>query len=129
MLDSDAEAGTLGVLMRLHCLVCADHSPHLSREGTPLTRLVHAPLQHLTPMEQRVFTALRGGPSNEELALRLRVTPRTTKFHVTNLRTKLGGLSRLQLCLLATLTGMHIPALCPPCACAFAKSPGLTGSA
>ncbi|WP_411073820.1 helix-turn-helix domain-containing protein [Streptomyces sp. cmx-4-7] len=114
--------------MPVHCLVCADHSPHFGPEGAPAARLVHTPLHHLTPMEQRVFTSLRGGPSNEELALRLRVTARTAKFHVTNLRAKLGGLTRLQLCLLAALTGMRIPAVCPSCACAFAKAPGLAGS-
>ncbi|MFE0640875.1 helix-turn-helix transcriptional regulator [Streptomyces sp. NPDC058877] len=89
---------------------------------------MHTPLHHLTAMEQRVFTALRGGPSTEDLALQLRVTPRTAKFHVTNLRAKLGGLSRLQLCLLATMTGMHIPTVCPSCACTFAKAPGFTGT-
>ncbi|MFD4372618.1 helix-turn-helix transcriptional regulator [Streptomyces sp. NPDC058486] len=87
------------------------------------------PVHHLTPMEQRVFTALHTGPSNEELAARLRVTARTAKFHVTNLRAKLGGLSRLQLCVLSTLTGMRIPAVCASCACAIAKAHGLADSA
>ncbi|WP_073862545.1 helix-turn-helix domain-containing protein [Streptomyces sp. CB01249] len=80
-------------------------------------------------MERQVFAALHDGPSNEALAVSLHITPRTAKFHITNLRTKLGSLSRLQLCLLAALEKLDIPAICPTCARNLAKAPELTHSA
>jgi DNA-binding CsgD family transcriptional regulator len=57
----------------------------------------------LTEAEEKVLDLLRGGPTNAEIAIHLRITTRTVKFHVSNLRVKHCGLSRLQLCLLATL--------------------------
>ncbi|MFJ7626571.1 helix-turn-helix transcriptional regulator [Streptomyces sp. NPDC097595] len=80
-------------------------------------------------MERQVFAALHDGPSNEALAASLHITPRTAKFHIANLRPKLGGLSRLQLCLLAALEKLEIPAICLTCAHTLAKAPELTHSA
>ncbi|MFJ3643636.1 helix-turn-helix transcriptional regulator [Streptomyces sp. NPDC090108] len=57
----------------------------------------------LTETEEKILDLLRGGPTNAEIAGRLGITTRTVKFHVSNLRVKYCGLSRLQLCLLATL--------------------------
>ncbi|MGW3656461.1 helix-turn-helix domain-containing protein [Streptomyces sp. NPDC005151] len=57
----------------------------------------------LTETEEKVLDLLRGGPTNAEIATHLGITTRTVKFHVSNLRVKHCGLSRLQLCLLATL--------------------------
>ncbi|MFI7388356.1 helix-turn-helix transcriptional regulator [Streptomyces sp. NPDC049813] len=57
----------------------------------------------LTETEERILGLLRGGPTNAEIATCLGITTRTVKFHVANLRVKHCGLSRLQLCLLATL--------------------------
>ncbi|WP_086826389.1 helix-turn-helix transcriptional regulator [Streptomyces sp. NRRL B-24572] len=75
--------------------------------GTPAAAdlLIHALALDppLTETEEKVLDLLRGGPSNAEIAAHLGITPRTVKFHVSNLRVKHGGLSRLQLCLLATL--------------------------
>ncbi|MFD7546093.1 helix-turn-helix transcriptional regulator [Streptomyces sp. NPDC059816] len=57
----------------------------------------------LTGTEEKVLDLLRGGPTNAEIATHLGIATRTVKFHVSNLRMKHCGLSRLQLCLLATL--------------------------
>ncbi|MET7647631.1 helix-turn-helix transcriptional regulator [Streptomyces sp. NPDC005426] len=57
----------------------------------------------LTETEEKILGLLRGGPSNAAIAAHLGITIRTVKFHVANLRVKHRGLSRLQLCLLATL--------------------------
>ncbi|MFE9855277.1 helix-turn-helix transcriptional regulator [Streptomyces sp. NPDC005780] len=57
----------------------------------------------LTETEEKILDLLRGGPTNAEIATHLGITTRTVKFHVSNLRVKHCGLSRLQLCLLATL--------------------------
>ncbi|MEU8539556.1 helix-turn-helix transcriptional regulator [Streptomyces sp. NPDC048717] len=61
-------------------------------------------LDSLTEREVEVLSAMPGGESNTDLAEYLGITERTVKFHVTNMREKLGGLSRAQLHLLALLT-------------------------
>ncbi|NXY98838.1 helix-turn-helix transcriptional regulator [Streptomyces sp. BR123] len=57
----------------------------------------------LTGQESAVFLCLATGASNAELADELQLSVSTVKFHVHNIRTKLGGISRLQTCLLAAL--------------------------
>ncbi|MFD7627190.1 response regulator transcription factor [Streptomyces sp. NPDC059851] len=57
----------------------------------------------LTEQESAVFLCLATGASNAELAGELQLSVSTVKFHVQNIRTKLGGISRLQACLLAAL--------------------------
>lgn len=57
-----------------------------------------------------MFVCLATGASNAELADELRLSVSTVKFHVVNIRAKLGGISRLQACLLAALareSGAH----------------------
>ncbi|MFD3873767.1 helix-turn-helix transcriptional regulator [Streptomyces sp. NPDC058623] len=62
-----------------------------------------APRVRLTDQESTVFLLLATGASNAELAAELRLSVSTVKFHVGNIRAKLGGVSRLQVCLLAAL--------------------------
>ncbi|MEV7525031.1 helix-turn-helix transcriptional regulator [Streptomyces sp. NPDC091371] len=57
----------------------------------------------LTEQESAVFVCLATGASNAELADELQLSVSTVKFHVGNIRAKLGGISRLQACLLAAL--------------------------
>ncbi|MFF4455868.1 response regulator transcription factor [Streptomyces goshikiensis] len=57
----------------------------------------------LTEQESAVFLCLATGASNAELAGELQLSVSTVKFHVHNIRAKLGGISRLQACLLAAL--------------------------
>ncbi|MFD7553364.1 MULTISPECIES: response regulator transcription factor [unclassified Streptomyces] len=64
----------------------------------------------LTDRELQVFHAMACGPSNGELAKALGMTVRTVKFHLENMRGKLGGISRVQVCLLAV---HHRIPLCP----------------
>ncbi|MCY0953551.1 helix-turn-helix domain-containing protein [Streptomyces sp. H27-S2] len=61
------------------------------------------PRAQLTEQESAVFLCLATGASNAELAVELRLSVSTVKFHVVNIRAKLGGISRLQACLLAAL--------------------------
>ncbi|MCP3822401.1 LuxR family transcriptional regulator [Streptomyces sp. A3M-1-3] len=61
-------------------------------------------INDLTDQEAAVFALLHTAPSNEEIARDLHISERTVKFHIANLRKKLGEVSRLQLCLLAALT-------------------------
>ncbi|MCB5169042.1 helix-turn-helix transcriptional regulator [Streptomyces bambusae] len=60
-----------------------------------------AGIPRLTEQELSVFRCLPTGPTNAQLAEHLHLTVRTAKFHVANIRAKLGGVSRLQACLLA----------------------------
>ncbi|MEU9301670.1 helix-turn-helix transcriptional regulator [Streptomyces sp. NPDC048269] len=62
-----------------------------------------APQAQLTEQESAVFLCLATGASNRELAAELQLSVSTVKFHVVNIRAKLGGISRLQACLLAAL--------------------------
>ncbi|MFF3602833.1 helix-turn-helix transcriptional regulator [Streptomyces sp. NPDC002463] len=76
--------------------------------GTRAARInpVTTALRHLdtlTGREIEVLWAMPGGESNTDLAEYLGITERTVKFHVHNMREKLGGLSRAQLHLLALL--------------------------
>ena len=71
--------------------------------GTALSRL-----HSLTGRERQILGQLVGSPQYGELARALGTSERTVKFHVTNLRTKLGGLTRLQLCLDAVLDLTHV---------------------
>ncbi|MFI7354436.1 LuxR C-terminal-related transcriptional regulator [Streptomyces avidinii] len=57
----------------------------------------------LTEQESAVFLCLATGASNRELTVELQLSVSTVKFHVVNIRAKLGGISRLQACLLAAL--------------------------
>lgn len=69
---------------------------------------VRGPAQ-LTEQESAVFLCLATGASNAELAAELHLSVSTVKFHVGNIRTKLGGISRLQVCLLAALARQRPP--------------------
>ncbi|MET9962957.1 helix-turn-helix transcriptional regulator [Streptomyces sp. NPDC006326] len=64
----------------------------------------------LTDRELQMFTEMSCGPTNKQLSAGLGITIRTVKFHLENIRIKLGGLSRLQMCLLAV---HHRIATCP----------------
>jgi DNA-binding CsgD family transcriptional regulator len=84
--------------MERPCLPCA-WAP-----GTPDAERLHRALgaiPGLTGQELSVFRCLATGPTNAQLAAHLHLTVRTAKFHVANIRAKLGGVSRLQACLLA----------------------------
>ncbi|MEU6898467.1 MULTISPECIES: response regulator transcription factor [Streptomyces] len=70
--------------------------PPAPHEGLPAEAL-------LTEQESAVFLCLATGASNRELAVELQLSVSTVKFHVVNIRAKLGGISRLQACLLAAL--------------------------
>ncbi|MFF9849702.1 response regulator transcription factor [Streptomyces litmocidini] len=81
--------------------------PRATRINPVTTALRH--LDALTDREVEVLWAMPGGESNTDLAEHLGITERTVKFHVTNMREKLGGLSRAQLHLLALLVEVVWP--------------------
>ncbi|MFF0423177.1 helix-turn-helix transcriptional regulator [Streptomyces sp. NPDC004520] len=99
--------------MLRQCQYC-DSAP-VEADGSRAARInpVTTALRHLdtlTDREIEVLSAMPGGESNTDLAECLGITERTVKFHVTNMREKLGGLSRAQLHLLALLAEAIWPA-------------------
>lgn len=86
------------------CRLC--RLPKSLREilGTALFRL-----STLTDRERQILGLLVFAEEYGELARSLGIAERTVKFHVANLRTKLGGLSRLQLCQVALLDLTGLP--------------------
>lgn len=79
------------------------HGPDRASGGSGAGDRAVPPPAHLTDQESAVFLCLATGASNAELAAALQLSVSTVKFHVGNIRTKLGGISRLQACLLAAL--------------------------
>ncbi|MEU8627656.1 helix-turn-helix transcriptional regulator [Streptomyces sp. NPDC048669] len=73
-------------------------------------------------MEEQLFATLHSAPSNEEIAARLHVSPRTVKFHLANIRAKLDGISRLRLCLLSALHRRGLRSLCRACAAVLPRA-------
>jgi DNA-binding NarL/FixJ family response regulator len=59
----------------------------------------------LTPREQEVLRLIGLGLQNKEIATRLKITERTTKFHVNSILRKLGASNRTEALALATQRG------------------------
>jgi DNA-binding NarL/FixJ family response regulator len=69
----------------------------------------------LTPRELQVLGLLVDGRSNQQIATRLAVAPRTVAAHIEHLLTKLGAPSRTLAAVLAEREGCYVPSL-PGCA-------------
>jgi DNA-binding NarL/FixJ family response regulator len=63
----------------------------------------------LTGREREVLALVAQGLSNEEIAVRLYLSPLTTKTHVSHIMTKLGARDRAQLVVIAYESGLVIP--------------------
>ncbi|WP_078954192.1 helix-turn-helix transcriptional regulator [Streptomyces globisporus] len=98
--------------MHRQCPFCPPEPAEGDRTQAARINPVTTALRHLdtlTDRESEVLWAMPGGESNTDLAEHLGITERTVKFHVTNMREKLGGLSRAQLHLLALLAEVVWP--------------------
>lgn len=67
------------------------------------------PLDELTVREREVVGLVAGGLSNEEIALRLAISPATAKTHVSRSMIKLGARDRAQLVVFAFESGLVRP--------------------
>ncbi|MGH3333250.1 MAG: response regulator transcription factor [Nocardioidaceae bacterium] len=65
-----------------------------------------APLRYLTQREQEVLAAVGEGLANQEIALRLHISPETARTHVSRILTKLGARDRAQLVAMAWRAGI-----------------------
>ena len=66
-------------------------------------------LARLTEREREVLALVAQGLSNEEIAVRLYLSPLTTKTHVSHIMTKLGARDRAQLVVVAYESGLVVP--------------------
>ena len=70
---------------------------------------VPEPLRALSARELEVFALIARGLSNDEICRSLVLSEATVKTHVNRILAKLGGLSRVQLVVLAYETGLVVP--------------------
>ncbi|MFD6969797.1 response regulator transcription factor [Streptomyces sp. NPDC059979] len=108
-MDFDASGNQVGE-KRPYCAYCKLSAKERWDKETEWIRQGFLRIPDLTDRELQVFHAMTCGPSNDELAKGLGMTIRTVKFHLENIRGKLGGISRVQACLLAV---HHRIAACP----------------
>lgn len=66
-------------------------------------------LKRLTPREREVLGHVAAGADNLQIAIRLHITERTVKAHITNLYRKLGSQNRIQMAILALQLGVARP--------------------
>jgi DNA-binding NarL/FixJ family response regulator len=66
-------------------------------------------LDRLTEREREVLALVAQGLSNEEIAVRLFLSPLTTKTHVSHIMTKLAARDRAQLVVIAYESGLVVP--------------------
>jgi len=67
-----------------------------------------APVEDLTPREMEVLQLLAQGLTNKRIALRLRISEHTAKFHVNAILAKLGADSRTEAIVVAARLGLVI---------------------
>ncbi|MEU9303939.1 helix-turn-helix domain-containing protein [Streptomyces sp. NPDC048269] len=87
--------------VRYSCPCCKLGDPDVQAMATEWLHQEFLRIPDLTGRELQLFGEMAWGPSNEELSEILGITIRTAKFHLENIRGKLGGISRVQVCLLA----------------------------
>lgn len=76
----------------------------------PVNRALPASdLARLTEREREVMALVAQGLSNEEIAVRLYLSPLTTKTHVSHIMTKLGARDRAQVVVIAYESGLVVP--------------------
>jgi DNA-binding NarL/FixJ family response regulator len=71
--------------------------------------LSSADLARLTEREREVLALVAQGLSNDEIAVRLYLSPLTTKTHVSHIMTKLRARDRAQLVVIAYESGLVVP--------------------
>lgn len=78
----------------------------VDRSGTPRSETWTAVLAPLTPREQEVLVLVAQGLTNQEIAVRLTISPHTAKTHVNRIMAKVAARDRAQLVILAYESGL-----------------------
>lgn len=68
-----------------------------------------APQEQLTHREREVLDLVAEGADNLQISVRLGITERTVKAHVSNLYRKLGANNRVEMAVMARRTGLLLP--------------------
>jgi DNA-binding NarL/FixJ family response regulator len=79
--------------------------------GTASRAFPAADLARLTDREREVLALVAQGLSNDEIAVRLYLSPLTTKTHVSHIMTKLCARDRAQLVVIAYESGLVVPGI------------------
>ncbi|MDI2127327.1 response regulator [Yinghuangia seranimata] len=120
-LVKDAEAEELVQAIRVVARGDALLSPGITRQvigmfarsdvriGTPDAGAGDVPLDALTEREREVLCEIAAGLANEEIALRLGMSPFTVKTHISRILAKLGLRDRAQLVVAAYESGLVRP--------------------
>jgi DNA-binding NarL/FixJ family response regulator len=90
-------------------LAGGNRSVVVMRDGRPLAtsgETVSPALARLTPREREVLRALAGGESNDAIAGRLRISPKTLRNHISNAYHKLQIYDRAQAVIIAVREGL-----------------------
>jgi DNA-binding NarL/FixJ family response regulator len=88
----------------------APGAPAAAAGRDPANRALPASdLARLTEREREVLALVAQGLSNEEIAVRLYLSPLTTKTHVSHIMTKLGARDRARLVVIAYESGLVVP--------------------
>ena len=100
-IDRALEAGAKGYLLKGAPLDDIERAISALARGDSFldprvaTRVIR-PAARLSKREREVLKLVAGGKSNKEIALKLRISERTAKFHVTSILNKLGAENRAQ---------------------------------
>jgi DNA-binding NarL/FixJ family response regulator len=93
-----------------HSAARAASGPAQDRPGGAASHAAGAyDLSRLTEREREVLCLVAEGLSNDEIAIRLYLSPLTTKTHVSRIMTKLTARDRAQLVVIAYESGLVIP--------------------
>jgi DNA-binding NarL/FixJ family response regulator len=88
----------------------APGAPAAAAGRDPANRALPASdLARLTEREREVLALVAQGLSNEEIAVRLYLSPLTTKTHVSHIMTKLSARDRARLVVIAYESGLVVP--------------------
>lgn len=84
---------------------------HIWPDKTPQVKLGLADSNELTEREMEVLRCIAMGHTNQEIADELDMSVNTVRFHLSNLLSKTGCNSRIELAITATKSGIVVPNL------------------
>jgi DNA-binding CsgD family transcriptional regulator/tetratricopeptide (TPR) repeat protein len=95
--DREAVKDTIDTLERMGAMHAADRGRAVARDLGIRVGRRKAAAGALTPREQEVAQLVAAGQTNAEIATSLYLSPRTVEHHISNILTKLGYRSRVQI--------------------------------